>query len=175
MKTPDLKRMRRSQQGAVTVKGIVILVAVLILVPVLVVGFYEGRKAYWDAQVREMCAKDGGVTVLEGMSISKEESGHLPRVGGLLGVTTESLADSQSPVFSILNETVIKNGEPSILRYEQTIVRSTDRSVIAKAVQYVRSGGDVPSPAFPSSYYCPATETLHQEISKVFEIKESLK
>lgn len=39
MKTPDLKRMRRSQQGAVTVKGIVILVAVLILVPVLVVGF----------------------------------------------------------------------------------------------------------------------------------------
>jgi hypothetical protein len=175
MKTLALKRIRRSQQGAITVKGVVILVAVLVLVPALVVGFYEGRKAYWDYRVREMCEKDGGVAVLEGMSISKEESDHLPRVGGLLGVTTESLADPQSPVFSIINKTAIKNGEPSILRYEQAIVRRSDRSVIAQAIQYVRSGGDVPSPAFPSSYYCPASGTLHQEISRVFKIKESSK
>lgn len=45
----------------------------LISLLVLAIGFYEGRKAYWDSKVREMCAKDGGVQIINKLRVSTEE------------------------------------------------------------------------------------------------------
>lgn len=39
--------------------------SVLLLLIVALGAFFEGRKAYLDYQVRELCAKDGGVKVYE--------------------------------------------------------------------------------------------------------------
>lgn len=172
MKTFFFTKMSRDQRGAGKLKGILILVAFVVLVPLLIAGFYEGRKAYWDAQVREMCAKDGGVTILEQMFISREQAGHLPHVDGVIAVTKESLSDPAAPAFSKIVETVVKDGEPSILRYEQAIVRRSDQATVAKAVIYVRTGGDMPSPAFPSSFYCPPFKKTNADISTIFRIEE---
>ena len=175
MKTHILNRVDRSQRGAASVKGIAVVVVVLILVPLLAVGFYESRKAYWDAQVREMCAKDGGVTVLEQISISKEQEEYLPHVDGVVAVTRESLSDPRAPAFSKIVETIVESGNPSVLRYEQVIVRRADKTATARVVIYVRTGGDLPSPAFPSNYYCPPLSKINSEISKVFRIEEATK
>lgn len=172
MKTFFFAKMPCDQRGAGKLTGISILVAIVVLVPLLIAGFYEGRKAYWDAQVRGMCAKDGGVSIFEEIVISREQAGHLPHVDGVIAVTTESLSDPAAPVFSKIAETVVKDGEPSILRYEQTIVRRSDQATVAKAVIYVRTGGDMPWPAFPSSFYCPPFKKTNADISTIFRVEE---
>jgi hypothetical protein len=161
------------QCGISTPNSALLLLAIIVLTPLLIVGFYEGRKAYWDAQVREMCAKDGGVSIFEEMLISREQAGHLPRVDGAIAITKESLSDPVAPAFSNIAQTVVKNGEPSILRYEQAIVRRSDLATIARAVTYVRTGGDMPSPAIPSSFYCPPFKKINADISAIFRIEES--
>ena len=45
----------------------------LILLLILVVGFYEGRKAYWDHKVTEMCEKDGGIKIYERVQLDEAE------------------------------------------------------------------------------------------------------
>jgi hypothetical protein len=162
-------------RGAGLLKTLLILLAVPVLILLLAIGFYEGRKAYWDSKVREMCAKDGGVSIVEKISISMEERNNLPQVNGIVAVTTKSLSDPRSPAFLTISETTIKSGDPSVLRYEQVVMRRTDNSAIAKAIFYVRSGGDIPSHAFPSSYYCPSLKEIGLDISKVFKIEESKK
>jgi len=172
MKTFLFIKMSCDQRGGSKLKGILILVAIVVLGPLLIAGFYEGRKAYWDAQVRGMCAKDGGVRIFEEMLISREQAGHLPHVDGVIAVTKESISDPAAPAFSKILETVVKDGEPSIFRYEQAIVRRSDQATVAKAVIYVRTGGDMPSPAFPSSFYCPPLKKMNADISTIFRIEE---
>jgi hypothetical protein len=49
----------------------------MILVPLILIGLAiagtEFNKAYWDHKVRELCEKDGGVTVYEAIELSPEE------------------------------------------------------------------------------------------------------
>ena len=63
----------RRMRGASTVKLLVLIPVALVLLLLLVVGFFEGRKAYWDSQVREMCEKDGGVKVFETFPITRSQ------------------------------------------------------------------------------------------------------
>src|SRR5688500_192867 len=74
-------------------------VALVVLV-LLTIGFYEGRKAYWDYQVREMCAKDGGVRILERVRISKTDINFLGRNDGKIAVPVRELAPPNAPVYS---------------------------------------------------------------------------
>ena len=62
-------------------------IVALMSVPILVATFYEGRKVYWDYRVQEMCANDGGVTIVEPVSISTMQEKLLPHVGGVVAVT----------------------------------------------------------------------------------------
>jgi len=139
MKTLFFTKMPRDQRGAGTLKGVLILVAIVVLVPLLIVGFYEGRKAYWDRQVREMCAKDGGAVILDRITISPEQEGYLPHAGGVVSVAQESLSDPRAPAFANVREMVIRNGRPSVIRYEQEIVRRLDGRLVAKGVVYLRN------------------------------------
>jgi hypothetical protein len=49
-------------------------VAALVVLLLLAVGFFEGRKAYWDYQVRGMCEKDGGARIHEHELITHQEA-----------------------------------------------------------------------------------------------------
>ena len=44
-----------------------------IVVLVAGIGGCEVRKAYYDSQVRKMCEKDGGVTVIESVTLKRAE------------------------------------------------------------------------------------------------------
>ncbi|HSH30409.1 MAG TPA: hypothetical protein VK971_10915 [Thiohalobacter sp.] len=158
------------------------LLKLIVLIPVAIVAviaiafaFYEGRKAYWDYRIRVMCEDDGGVTIFDNVAVTDEHVSSLPRVDGLLGVAPENLAKASEPVFSRIDRTSIRDGEPSVIRYEQKIIRRNDGEIIATAVMYARSGGDIPSMAFPSSYYCPDQREINREINQIFRIEEGLK
>ena len=167
----NVSRLYR-QRGASVIKALVLIPVALVLLLVLVFAFYEGRKAYWDYRVREMCEKDGGVDIIESITLSKEQAAVLPRANGFIGVAPESLAKPEEPVFSRIQRQRIKDGDPSIIRYQQDIVRRSDGHVIAIAVTYVRAGGDIPSFAYPSHFYCPELGRLYANIGRVFQIEE---
>lgn len=145
----------------------------LVLGPILLVvaaaGGCEARKAYYDWQLRNMCEKDGGVSISERLQIDPSQVVHLPTVDGHVGVAPEALSDPAAPAFGRLKQQVLRRGHQSLMRYEEEIVRRADGRIIARVVTYTRAGGDFPSFAHPSLYSCPPA-TPYSEIERVFEL-----
>ena len=155
-------------------------VAGVVLAPIIVlvagVGGCEARKAYYDWQVREMCKKDGGITVYEHINMSREVAASMGRVGGHLSITIESAAPANDIAFLRGEPNVLREGEPSIRRHEQAIVRRSDGKVVGSVVRYARAGGDFPFTASnPSVFSCPDWPQYYAEIAKIFVVKEGFK
>ena len=141
-----------------------------LLLLVAMAGGCEVRKAYYDWRLRQMCETDGGVRISERLIVNPNQVAHLPRVAGHLGVAPEALADPAAPAFGRLKEQVLRQGQPSMMRYEEEIVRRADGHIVARVVTYTRAGGDFPSFAQPSLHSCPTPATLYPEIERVFEL-----
>ena len=165
----------RRQHGLSVIGWLLMIPAALIVLLILVIGFYEGRKAYWDAQVREMCARDGGVTIFEQIVISAAQAVTLPKVGGFFGVAPEALAKLEEPAF-IRNQSIqIREGNPSVVRDQQEIIRRSDGRVVGLVVRYGRGGGDFPSHAHPSEFSCPDYISIYKGIHGVYHVEEMKK
>jgi hypothetical protein len=134
-------------------------------------GWVPGRQSYWDAKVKEMCEKDGGVTIYEKLRISKSDIGLLGKVGEKIGVPARELADPSAPAYEELNITYLREGNPQVTRSEMRIVRRADKAVIARAIIYARSGGDFPSPAHSSSFSCPTLNEVVSDLQPLFDVQ----
>jgi hypothetical protein len=135
-------------------------------------GYVPGRQAYWDAKVSEMCAKDGGVRIFEHIVVSSSQANVLPKIGGFFGVAPEALAEPAEPAFMRIRRTVLRESNPSVVRYEQEIVRRVDQRVVGLAISYGRGGGDFPSFAHPSSLHCPEYRKIDEGIHQVYKIED---
>lgn len=135
-------------------------------------GYVPGRQAYWDAQVRQMCEKDGGVQIFEKLRISKSDLDHLGRVDGLIGVAPKNLAHPSAPAYSETIRTYLQEGNPRVRRVETKVVRRVDQAVVAKWVFYARSGGDFPTGLSEgSSYSCPDWPAIMSQLQQLFVIE----
>ena len=76
-------------------------------------GYVPGSQSYWDAKVKEMCEKDGGVTVYERVKISQRTSKLLWGQG--LPLPTENTR-KDSPYFWERVETTIRDSNPKVAR-----------------------------------------------------------
>lgn len=136
-------------------------------------GYVPGRKAYWDIQLEEMCAKDGGVTIFEAIAISTERFDRLEKVGGYASIPPRQSAKVEDPLFWDESVTVLHDANPRVWRSEQIVRRKTDERVMARVVRYSRVGGDIPSPAHSSHFGCPAEEVILAKRQGVFAVQES--
>lgn len=118
-------------------------------------GYVPGQQSYWDAQVKEMCEKDGGVQIFEKLRISKTDIHLLERTNGNISVLAKNLSHPNAPAYAVNKVTILKEGNPSVWRSEWNIVRRVDKVIVARWVAYSRSGGEVPSPAHGSRITCP--------------------
>src|ERR1700754_2463534 len=90
-------------------------VVVIALIPLAIIGifvlvsiFLLGQRAYWDARVRDMCARDGGVNIVSKLQVSKQDA-ELMSVGtGKLGIPDGKNSNSKIPVYVELSRTVIQ-------------------------------------------------------------------
>lgn len=140
------------------------------------IGGCEARKAYYDRQVRKMCEKDGGIMVYEHINISPKIAASMGRVGGHLSIPTERVARADDVAVLRGEPSLIREGELSIQRLEQAIVRRVDGKVVAQIVSYGRAGGDFPFTASnPSVFSCPDWPQYYAEISRVFLVKAESK
>ena len=153
-KTIRLRRRfcRAAQSGAI--KPWMLIVLLLALAPLLTLGFYEGRKAYWDAKVREMCAKDGGIVVFERVSLSAKDVERLGGKGKDIPLPERRSAGTEAKFVSETQITVIRPTNPEIRRYQVDIYAVEDNRRLAQYIAYSRGGGDFPTYAHPSSYAC---------------------
>ncbi len=148
----------------------------IVLFLILTICFYEGRKAYWDSEVREMCEKDGGVKVYAKITIAREQYEKLPKSGGSVAILPEAHSKSDEPAFAVEKEIVLKEWAPRVARWEKLIKRRSDGKVIGILVTYYRSGGDSPiSYAHPSSFSCPEQEKYYLDQANFFAVKEAVK
>jgi hypothetical protein len=131
-------------------------------------GYAPGEKAYWDAKVRDMCLKDGGVRIFQKLHVSRAEAGTLSRVAGMFNAPMKELADPKSPAFTVLTKTVIHQGNPEVIRSVADVIRRSDGALIARSVVYTRIGGDFPSHAHPSSFECPDLRKNLSDLQSLF-------
>lgn len=163
------KEAMSRQRGGVIVK-ILLFIPLLVL---LVFGFYEGRKAYWDYQVKAMCEKDGGPVVQEKVPIpnkyiDKDGIIHIPAKPAN---PNRPLSFEAKPTDAFYYEWInepIKIGYLAVGKHTLNIIRSSDNKILGSMVVYSRSGGDFPTFAHPSSISCPDTKDQPDLLKLVF-------
>jgi len=134
-------------------------------------GYVPGRQAYWGAQVKEMCAKDGGVQIFEKLHISKSDITLLDRIDNRIAIPSKRSANPRAPAYSDLYITYLrKEVNPQVWRAESVIKRRSDEVVIARWVVYTRVGGDFPSHAHESHFTCPELRTITSDLQRLFII-----
>lgn len=135
-------------------------------------GYVPGRQAYWDAQVTEMCARDGGVRIFHKLRISESDIPHLLYVGRKIAVPSKELASPKAPAYYELRVTPLKHeGNLQVSRTESTTTRRSDGAIVARWVSYTRSGGDFPSHAYPSHFTCPDMKVIGADLQQLFVLE----
>lgn len=158
-------------RGFGVIGWIVTIPLVLIALVISVIGFYEGRKAYWDNKISEMCIKDGGMTIRERIVISQAEYTRLGGKAGVIPVPSERNISSVYPIVSKHSVSVLHESNPRVYRSESQYLRQSDQKVIATLVQYSRVGGDLPTYAHPSSFACPDSKKAAESEREIFVIQ----
>lgn len=131
-----------------------------------------GRKVYYDAQVRQLCAKDGGVKVYKRVIVP---AGMFDKWGQVSFYNPSKGEMALGPDYVIRTSVnYLRRGNPSLRRYHVQVIRKIDRVVLGESIGYDRGGGDLPGPWQPSSYSCPKP---HGEvvISKIFTSDKELR
>jgi hypothetical protein len=155
-----------------------VVIAGLVVTVVGCMGYVPGRQSYWDAKVKEMCEKDGGVTIYEKVHISKSEidRGVLPMTAdGKLGVAFQELASPDAPVYAVNKTKILREGSPGVWRSEWDVIRRADKSTVARVVVYERIGGDFPSPAHDSRIACPDLKDITRDLDQLFIVEGGAK
>jgi hypothetical protein len=134
------------------------MIGVVLLSAWFAAGFwpFAGKKMYYDAQVREMCEKDGGITVYETVELPNDK---FNRWGQINFFEPEKGENALGGKYTYKSSTEhIKHGnhfELSIYRHHTMVYRNYDKKLLGEQISYARRGGDLPGFWHPSSYSCP--------------------
>jgi hypothetical protein len=133
-------------------------------------GYVPGNKADWDARIRQMCERDGGVTVYERVELTREEFKRLRGVELALPLPVEADGANDSPYFQRRIETKLNESNPEVIRAETQVIRQSDGKLLGRSIRYWRRGGDFPTGiAHDTSFICPERADLTPQI---FIVKE---
>lgn len=151
-------------------------VAGVILAPIAIlvvgIGGCEARKAYYDWQVRRMCDSEGGVTIDGYVTVTSQQAARQAKVDGFISIPPEALTRGDEPAFARHKEVVLRESNPRLTRWEETIVRRDDMREVGRVVRFRRAGGDFPSLSMPSSYSCPDERELLSKRQAIFRIQK---
>lgn len=110
-----------------------------------------GEKWQADRQVRELCAKDGGVRVYETVRLPAERFDKY----GQIRIPSKQDAKAGDQYFYEWQVRRYRKSSPLIRRDHFLIYRKSDAKLMGEAVSYARIGGDMPGPWHESSFRCP--------------------
>ena len=164
--------------------GRIILITLGLLASALaaaVVGFlvWEDRlnrelKA-WDARMDALCAANGGadvaVRVYETVQAPETKEYFLNPPTSFF-VPERSIGKDLGPLYPYVHETrvvqVLNDGNPSVVKFTERIVRVSDNSVLAERFAYQRAGGGIPGFDPAETRVCPRLSTTQRLDVQVF-------
>lgn len=133
------------------------------------VGYVPGRQAYWDSKVKEMCDKDGGVTVFETVQLGTQDHRNIDEILDVLPRDKDSMLASRKPYYLQVTQSTIRQSNPVVMRGKTEIYRRSDSKLLGRSVRYWRTGGDFPTGLSQGTHYiCPANSKL---VERVFTVQ----
>ena len=168
-----MKRVRFRQRGSSLLKVMVIIPAAMLVAGIGWLIYAGQRLQYWDDKVRELCAKEGGVQVLQYVPLTPLEFESMPRAGGQVGGHAPlELSRPEVPTYGQSREEVIRESSPRVWKTVSLVIRKSDGTTVARWVHVTRLGGDPISIDHPSSFTCPPWEQIYADLAKIFVKKE---
>ncbi|MGN2393272.1 hypothetical protein, partial [Pelomicrobium sp. G1] len=104
-----------------------------------------------DAEVRRLCAIDGGIRVYEQVKLPVEEFDKYTGVG----LPAKRDANPDDEYYYEREIVYLRTSDPTITRTIHRIIRRSDGKVLGESIRYARGGGDIQGPWHPSSFICP--------------------
>ena len=137
----------------------------LLTIPILS-GCSKGpmAKAKLDAEVKRLCAIDGGGKVYEVVRLPADK---FDKYGGL----RIPFKQDRKPTDKYYVEWDVQhllNGNPSMRRDHFLVYRTSDGKLMGEAISYGRKGGDMPGPWHDSSFRCPQNSGDQDLVRRVF-------
>ncbi|WP_037588298.1 hypothetical protein [Stenoxybacter acetivorans] len=152
---------------------------VLIFLTWLAASFWYGggRVYYYDAEVKRLCAIDGGVKVYEKVVLSPEDYDKLMEEGLQSKDSNNQMANYFSEDTG--TDITIKKGNPTIKRSSSTVIARNDNRVVAEIISYYRIDGEFPVPWHSHGFSCPDYPNYgnrpNRSIERSIFIKEAVK
>lgn len=109
------------------------------------------RQAELDAEVRRLCAIDGGVHVYLTAVLPPSK---FDQFGNPIIPSKASMAPDDAYYFE-RQTSYYREGNPQLSRSQHRIIRRSDGKLMGEAIRYARGGGDLPSPKHGSTFICP--------------------
>jgi hypothetical protein len=139
--------------------------SILLFVPL----FAGCEKWRFDEQAKQLCARDGGITVYETVTLPPERFDKY----GQVRFTSRDLAAPSDEFFYDWEITYLRKGDPDLVRHHFKLVRRRDGKVLGESVSYSRRGGDLPLGFQRSSFSCPTESGNARLGERVFARKDS--
>jgi hypothetical protein len=149
-------------------KGVVLITSVALLFAPMLTS--SGVKWWYDQQVRELCAKDGGVKVYETVRLPVEKFDQWGQPNFNIPVAPYNKLKAADQYYLEWEITNLKLGNPKLERSHFRLIRQSDNKLLGETVSYSRNGGDLPGPWHGSSFICPEP-TKHQSLESSIFIK----
>jgi hypothetical protein len=137
--------------------------------------FWPSEKDHLNAQMAELCKKDGGVKIYETVKLAPEMFDDLGNLKAGVNVRKgEDYVTQFAGAYELITENkVLKDGdslkgEGRLARHHTKLLRMSDQSLIAEMVDYNRAGGDRWFAGMPSQDTCKleAGDFLYQIFRK---------
>ena len=127
-------------------------------------GYLEWDVKRWDAKIDALCAANGGKDVATRVyetAVAPERAEYFGDLKSLknFGIPERSEGYPLGPKYPYVMETrvveVLRERNPSVVRYTERIVRVSDNKVLAERFRYQRGGGGMPFPDPGTNHNCP--------------------
>jgi hypothetical protein len=137
------------------------LISLLLLLQLVTACESGPSKSELDAEVKRLCAIDGGVKVYETVRLPADKFDELKRRNFVL---PDKLAAKPTDEYYVETDRhFYRQGNPEMSRRQYKIIRSSDHKTLGELVFYGRGGGDIPGPWHGSSFTCPDPTQVHFE------------
>lgn len=145
-------------------------ILLLLLLPFFSACASGPGKAELDAEVKRLCAIDGGVKVYEAVRLPPDK---FNKYGQINFYRPDQGKNALGLDYVFKRETLFyKQGNPDFFRLHTQVIRRSDSKLLGESVFYKRGGGDLPGPWHGTSLICPEIGVKTDVLRQIFEINK---
>lgn len=138
----------------------------LLLLPIIT-GCATPSQIMLDAEVKRLCAIDGGIKVYETVKLPAER---FDKYGNVQIPSLENIKPDDEYYYE-LDIHYYRSGNPELSRHNFKVYRRADKKMLGESVRYGRGGGDIPGPWHDSSFHCPEISPNQPSLEKSIFLK----